>query len=809
MALADAKNETYTQLAESSAMLMENYKNVSSGLRQVNSALTQIDSGIQQLESGLEQIESGLQQLDMMIGLMDAAVETMQMSLDLAKEQADPDPERIAQLEESLAEVIQKRDDYVRQREEALASQEEYTAQYDALVAQKAELEETQTTLNDAMAEIEMGFQELENGQLQAEYRFTAAEAQIDAAQQQIDYNREELEKNRQELEAGQLTLEEAQAELEEGWKEYEQGKADAEAELADAKAQLEDAKRQLEDARHTIDTLADAQVYALTRNTNLGYVSFESDSDIVAGVSRVFPAFFLLVAALVCITTMTRMVDEERTQIGTFKALGYSNGAIIGKYLAYSGIGAVTGCGLGVLVGSVVFPKILWIAYGILYNIPGGIRLRLDLPLCLAVVGAYTAVTMLVTWYCCRRELREVPAELIRPKAPTAGKKILLEHLKVWEKISFLNKVAIRNIFRYRQRLLMMLLGIGGCTALLVTGFGLRDSVVDIAAFQFEEVMLYDVSVSFGEDQTEEDQEVFREKLRDQTEQVLFCHQSSVELDTGDGVKDVYMVAADSRLQNFMDLHQGDKALDLPGRGEALISVGAAETRDIHVGDTVTLRNSDMDTMNVTVTGIFDNHVYNYVIIDSSTLAMAWGDDYGQQTALLDVREGEDVHQVTAQIINMDDVLNVSVSEDQSQQVGSMMGALDLVIITIVVCAGLLAAIVLYNLTNINITERVREIATIKVLGFHSGESAMYVFKENLSLSVMGALVGLLAGRFLLRFVLSQIRLDMVYFETRVSFWSYVLSFVMTMLTACLVDLIFYFRLEKINMAEALKSVE
>ena len=821
--LAASKTETYNQLAQAQAELLANYKQVRSALTQVESGLNQIetglaalDSGISMLESGLEQIDAGISRLDMLISILDPMLEAARSALERAQSQPDADPERLAELEEKLRELEEKRDGYVSQRDELEASREEYSAQLEDLkqqreevLAQKAELEATRDTLNAAMDEIDMGFVELESSQSQADNRFAAAQAQLDAAQLTLDSSQAELDEKRAELEAGEAALEEAQAELDAGWEEYESGKAQAEQELADAEAQLADAKAELADARHTIDTLKEPSVYALTRNTNVGYVSMESDSDIVAGVSRVFPAFFLLVAALVCITTMTRMVNEERTQIGTFKALGYSNGAIIGKYLAYSGIGAVAGSGVGVLAGSVAFPQIIWQGYRILYNITPWVRMRFDWPLCTAVVLIYTAVTLLVTWYCCRRELREAPAELIRPRAPTSGKKIFLEHLGIWNKIGFLNKVAVRNIFRYRQRLLMMLLGIGGCTALLVTGFGLRDSIFNIVDYQFEEVTVYDIAVSFQDNQTEEQQERFREKLQGGVDQILFCHQSSVELDTGDAVKEVYLLASDSRLKNFVDLHHGNQALDMPGTGEALVSCGAAEAMGIDVGDRITLRNPDMETLSLTVAGIYDNNVYNYVILDSQTVRLAWGADYGEQTALITTREDQDVHAASAKILDMEGVLNVLVSEDLASQVGSMMDAMDLIVVTVVFCAGLLAVIVLYNLTNININERVREIATIKVLGFRAGETAAYVFKENLSLSVMGALLGLLGGKFLLTFVMSQIKLDMVWFQARVTPWSYLLSIVMTLLAACLVDLLFYFRLEKINMAEALKSVE
>ena len=549
--------------------------------------------------------------------------------------------------------------------------------------------------------------------------------------------------------------------------------------------------------------------VFVLDRNSNIGYNSLDSASDIVQGVSRVFPAFFLLVAALVCITTMTRMIDEERTQIGTLKALGYSNREIINKYLIYAGSGAIVGCGLGVFVGSAVFPIILWQAYKIMLYITDGIVLKFNWWLCGAVVGAYTIVMLLVTWYCCRRSLEEVPAELIRPKAPTSGKKIFLEHLGFWEKLSFLNKVMLRNIFRYRQRLLMMLLGIGGCTALLVTGFGLRDSIQDIAVAQFDDIMIYDMAVSFSGEQLPEDQEAFVAELGKNLDSAHFFHQSSAELDHNDQIREVYLIASDGALTGYIDLHRGEEAVPMPGLGEALISIGAADIMGISVGDTITVRDPDMRELTLKVSGIFDNNVYSYVIISPETIENQWGEAPEKQVAYLNVREGMDDHSVSAKVSGMEGVLSVMVCQDMADSVAQMLDALDLVVVTVVVCAALLAVIVLYNLININIKERLREIATIKVLGFNSGETAAYVFKENLLLSVMGAVLGLPAGKLLLNFVMSQIKIDMLWIGSMVTPLSYILAFIMTMLSAVIVDFIFHFVLEKINMAEALKSVE
>ena len=821
--LAEAKAEAYAQLAEGSAELLDNYKTVNSSLREVEKGLSQIESGIMQLEMGilmmeLQQVtsEAGLAQMDTMLSVLDSALKAAQTALDYANQQETPDLETIAELEARILQLEETKVTYLAKRQEyadTLATCQEQLPQLKEqktqLEAQKTELETAKQTLDEAMEAIELGMLEMQNGQTQADNQFISAEAQLEAGQVQLESAQSQLELKMQELQEGKITLEEAEAELAAGWESYEDGKAEAEKELADAKKQLDDAKLQLDDAKELLDDMTETSVFVLSRNSNVGYQALDSNSDIVAGVSKVFPAFFLAVAALVCITTMTRMVSEERTQIGTLKALGYSNFAIISKYLVYAGSGAVFGSGIGVILGSVVFPIILWEAYGIILNITPEIILLVNWPLCIAVVGMYVGAMLLVTWYCCRLELREVPAELIRPKSPSSGKKIFLEHFKFWDRFSFLNKVMLRNVFRYRQRMLMMLLGIGGCTALLITGFGLRDSIAGVADHQFEEVTQYDIQVYFSENQTEESREAFRLELRGQADQTCFLHQSNVKILFDGNTRDVTLMSGDADLADFIDFHDGKRSISMPGDGEAIISIGIADLLNIRVGDVIQVQDLDMNLLNLIITDIFDNNVSNYVVVSPETIQNQWGSGPDYQVGFVTMLDNKDVHETAAEIAGMDDVINLTVSADMAESVASMMNALDLVVITVVVCAGLLAAIVLYNLININIKERIREIATIKVLGFNARETAAYVFKENLLLSGLGSLCGVLGGKFLLDFVMSEIRVDFVWLQAVMTWKSCLISLFMTMLAACLVDFIFYFKLDKINMAEALKSVE
>lgn len=769
-------------LDQKNAELSAEYEEILAGIETVETSVEMIKAEIHAgMDMSVEQIEETIASLDERIVSLEKMIASSEgTEAEKLKKQLDDLNAYRAQMLQCYApyeQLITQLNKLCGQRDQIKAGLDEIQAGYDKLSAQKIQLEEAEAQLIDG------------------EQKIAAAEAELNAAQDEID--------------RGWVSLRDGEAELEDGWVEYEEGKLEAEEELADAEVKLADASQELADARADIDSLEPAELYILNRTSNIGYNSLDSSSDIVQGVSRVFPVFFLLVASLVCITTMTRMIEEERTQIGTLKALGYSNSAIIGKYMVYSGSGALLGCGLGVIVGSAVFPMILWQAYCIMLYIQPKVVLTMDWPLCIAVVIVYTVVLLFVTWYCCRRALREEPAELIRPKAPEAGKKILVEYLPFWHKISFLNKVTIRNIFRYRQRLAMMLVGIGGCTALLVTGFGLRDSIVNVVDYQFEDVTFYDLQVYFNDGMTDQEKEEFQTEISDQAEDILFYHQSSVDLEFEGRTRGLYLIAAEEELNNFIDFHSGEEKIPMPGLNEVVLSIGVAEAMGIEVGDSVILRNSDMETLELTVSGIYENHVYNYSIVLPGTLEEQWGETPDEQMAFVKASEGQRPHELGAFITDMDNVMNVSVSEDLADMVRNMMEALDMVVVLIVFCAGLLAVIVLYNLTNININERIREIATIKVLGFNASETGAYVFKENLALTVAGSALGLILGKLLLNFVMSQIKIDMVWFKALVEPQSYLWAFVLTLMSALIVDFVFYFKLEKVNMAEALKSVE
>lgn len=833
----DAKADAEKELADAEQKLKDGEKELEKNRKKLIDGAKEIEEGREKIEEARSQIEDGRkklaqkkaeaeaqftaarQKLDAQYAAISGSYEQVKDQIASATEFAaryeslpgmiSENESRIEALTASLKEAPEEEKAGIEEQINALRLQNE--ALNTELSAGSGAYTQAQQVLQiaDAMAAVQAGYAALESQKAAAEKQLAEAKAQLDKGEQEMWANETKLNNAEKKINIGWGEWKQGKKELEDGWEDYKQAKQDAEKELADAEAELKDAEEELLDARDEIDSMDTPDLTILDRNSNVGYSNLDSSSDIVAGVSRVFPVFFILIAALVCITTMTRMIDEERTQIGTLKALGYTDREIMKKYLVYSGSGAVLGCALGIAAGSTIFPQILWKAYCIMLSIQPNVVLTFNWPLSIAVLIIYTSVMLYVTWWCCHKTLAENPAELIRPKAPEAGKQIFVEKLPFWKKISFLNKVTIRNIFRYRQRLAMMLIGIGGCTALLLTGFGLRDSISNIVDYQFENVMKYDISVYFREEPSERQEEKFRKTVEQDAANTMFYHQSSVELDYDDRVKEIYLISGGEELTDFIDFHKEKEQLPLPGKDQVLLSSGAAENLGIRVGDEVVLRDSDLQELRLTVSGVYDNHVYNYAIVSPETIEGQWGEAPEYQMAFVCMKDGADVHALSAAVSNLSFVMNVTVSEDLAATVGRMMEALDMVVWVIVFCAGLLAVTVLYNLTNININERIREIATIKVLGFNASETAAYVFKENLALTVVGALLGLVFGKLLLIFVMSQIKIDMVWFSVLTEPISYVWSIGLTLLSALVVDFVFYFRLDKINMAEALKSVE
>ena len=560
--------------------------------------------------------------------------------------------------------------------------------------------------------------------------------------------------------------------------------------------------------ADYAMTVPAEPGTFVLSRKANAGYVCFENDVSIVAGIAKVFPLFFFLVAALVCATTMSRMIDEQRTQIGIFKSMGYKNSSILAKYFFYSGSAGIAGCLAGYFGGTKLLPWVIGQAYSMSYSFVARATFVFS-PLLLVVSLAITLLcTVGVTWFCCKSELRNAAATLIRPKAPKTGKRILLERIPfLWNRMPFLRKVALRNLFRYKRRFFMMVLGIGGCTALLLTGFGIRDSFTGIASLQYNEIQVYDAELHFTGDADADAQASLQEAYPNHA--FLFVTLGSAEILHNGAAKSASLIApAQDSVSGYMNLKHNGADIMFPVLDEIAIDAGLAESLAVSVGDRITVTLSGHDGATLLVSGIYDNYMGYTAVLSAETWSRRF-DTCEVNGAYVLLDEAQDAHEAAAAMLQHELVGNVSIMEDAQQRFETTMSSLDYIVYVIILFAGALAFVVLYNLTNINITERLREIATIKVLGFYNNESCTYVFRENNIPAVIGAGVGVILGNLLLSYVISQIKVDAVTFRFQVNMSSYVFSVALTLVFSFLLQLMMRRKLARIHMAESLKSVE
>lgn len=708
-------------------------------------------------------------------------------------------------------------------------------AEYEAVSAGLSQVTEQLRIVQAGMAQVRSGKAEIAQGlgELQGAHDQLAlaimhiwdGERQLEDAKTALSDGKEELAQGKQKLADGrkeladaEIELQDAQKELADGEAEYLEGLQDYKEGLAEFEKEIADAEKELAEAEADLEELEEPDFYVLGRDTNIGYVCLENDSTIISDVAKVFPVFFFLVAALVCMTTMNRMIEEQRTQIGVLKALGYSNGVIMTKYLFYSGSAAVAGSIVGYIFGTLFFPKVVWSAYGIMYDV-AELTYYMDWPLALISLVASMVCSMGVTWYSCRSELVHVAASLMRPKAPKAGKRVMFEYIPfLWKRLKFLQKVSIRNVLRYKKRFFMMIVGISGCTALLVAGFGILDSIKDVVTMQYEEIILYDMSVTFRDAPDEETRTKYAELLRDQCEASAMFLETAMDIRGREGTKSLYMIVPEEvdQIGKYIRLHneKGEK-VPFPKEGEVVLTGKLADTIGVKAGDSVTMMDEERQSFTVTVSGICENFIYNYAYLHPDTCKKLWKEpEYKSAYIKLEDTEGvssayEKQHQLSAALLNMEQVSNVTLNQDVRDRFESMMGSLNYIVMVIILCATALAFIVLYNLTNINITERVREIATIKVLGFTRKETATYVFRDNLILTALGAVIGLFLGKIFHAFMMSCIRLEIVAFDVRINSVSYLYSFLLTFVFAWFVNLVMTGKIKRISMTESLKSVD
>ena len=800
--LEEKRAEAETKLESAKQQLTDGETEISDGKNQIASAKTELSAKASELQSGKDALSSKAAELE-------------------------STSQQISGQESALAA---KKAEYEQGLNAYLAAKQQVADKRSSLETAKAQLTEDTPGYEEMLAQIEAGLTEVAG----AEAELNAKNAELEAAAGQLSSAESQLAAAKQQIEDGKNALAAAEAELKDGEnqlaaaKEQIEEKEDqleaAETELADGllqyqenqskfDEQMQDADDQIADAQSKIDEIEKPETYVLDRNTNVGYVCLKNDSGVVKGIANVFPVFFFLVAALICMTTMNRMVEEQRTQIGVLKALGFSEGRIMGKYLFYSGSAAISGTLIGYVLGIHFFPLVIITAYGIVYKM-GGIYYVSDLPLALVSLTVAVLCSVGTTWLSCHKELKEVAADLMRPKAPKAGKRVFLEHVPfIWKRLKFLQKVSVRNIVRYKKRFFMMVIGISGCTALLVMGFGVRDSVVAVADQQYEEIQLYDIGVTLkdGKMPGEADLKSLDSVLEKENAAGMYAMEKTIDLVTDKGTKSIHMVAVENpdEVGDFISLHtKKQEPIAYPKEGEAVLSKKVAETYGVKKGDTILLRDSDNNEMSLKVTGICENHIYNYVYIAPESYEKQIG-DLVFKNVYVSLPDEADIHEVSAALMKADGVTAVTVNSDMLNRISQMMSCMNYIVIVIIICAGALAFIVLYNLNNINITERVREIATIKVLGFYPKETASYVFRENMVLTAIGCGLGLILGKWFHRFVMGEIQIDMVSFNVQINAVSYLFSVLLTMGFAWIVNCMMTGKLERINMAESLKSID
>lgn len=772
--VADAEQELEDGRAEAEAELAD-------ARQQLENGQTELDDGKKELESSKAELESSRQQLIDGQAELDQSTEELNANIDTLNEQID-----------------------------ALNQAKE---QYNALAASGQTDDVTLATMNALYIQIQDGETQIAQAQAQIE----SARAQIEAGQAEINSGWDQIESGQAQIAEAEKELSDAEQELSDGWDEYYEGEAEAEQEIADGEQKIEDARKELADAEEEINDIEKPEWYVYDRSNLTEYSGYGDNADRMRAIGEVFPVLFFLVAALISLTTMTRMVEEQRTLIGTLKALGYERHSIAAKYLGYASLATVAGCVVGILFGEKVFPYIIINAYGIMYRHMNNIVLPYNIEYGLIASVAALICTLGATFFSCYRELKEQAAELMRPPAPKQGQRVALERVGfIWKRLNFSWKATVRNIVRYKKRFFMTVFGIGGCMALMLVGFGLDDSISAIAVLQYNEIQQYDGNIILNEDASEEEkQEVYDMVVNENhVEGAAESLLTQITIGNGEDWFDVYLnVPADvEAFPEFVSLQDRitDEKYTLSDDG-AVLTEKMAKELNVEAGDTITIRDENKGDMTVTVEHICENYMLHYLYMTPTLYEELYGEtpEYNSIYYRTDDRTTTEAADVGEGVLQLPGALSVSYTTDLEQQVDDMLVALDNVIVVLIVSAGMLAFVVLYNLNNINITERKRELATLKVLGFYNGEVCAYVYRENVLLTLIGALFGIVLGKILHQFIIVTVEIESVMFGRNIDVSSFVYGFILTVVFSCFVNAVMYFKLKQIDMVESLKSVE
>lgn len=797
---------------------------------QYNSAVRQFDNAVAEINDGRLKLEETRAYLD-----------KVKAELDGAKKALD----KLLSMKDLLSDVLANGNGYTPQQTQAAI---DAVTAFDAGLGQAVALHldavqngqpsPTITVIQGAIVQIQ---QDYDNGLAeynaglaalqQGEAEYAKAAQQLAQAEQQLAESAKQLEIFRKELVAGwdkynqgilglenaRLKLDQAQSQIETGREELDRAReelAKGEIELAN---RIADGERELENARQKLADIKQASWEITSRQNMKDIKGFRDNAERIDSISTVFPVFFLVIAVLVCLTTMTRMVEDDRLQIGTLKAMGYHDISISMKYIVYAFLATLLGSIVGLAIGFQTFPRVIFSAYTtMMYQLPS-IKISFHFWLSFWTVVIAVLVTTIATISVLVGSLRAQPASLLRPEAPKIGKRIFLERITfIWKRLSFSHKVTARNVFRYKKRMLMSIIGIAGCTALMLAGFALKDSIADIAPIQFNDIFHYDMMLVLNE--LENDFSSLETKAKDQDNSDKINNHMFLRMDNGnvkkDGVKkDVLISVTDNKqkLTEFVTMKDNKGNLIELNDSGVVITQKLAEDYKIKPGDNISVVLDD-EAREVKVTGVMENFAFHYVYMSEKFYQQEFNKDmvYNRMLVSFDEQISDEEEKLIANsFIESDLVLTASLTTDIYKTMNDQLKSMDMVIFVLVTSAALLAFIVMYNLNNINIIERQREIATLKVLGFYDPETSAYVFRENMILALLGALVGLVLGIFLTKFVTRSAAIDEVMFIERIRFLSYLYSFGLTMLFTILVRFLMHYRLQKIDMIESLKSVD
>lgn len=780
----------------------------------VNKATTKVQEAEEELNTQKEEAQEKLQKAKQEIENGKTKIQEAEQKLKTGRKEAD------VQFEKANQQIQEAKNTIAKSETELATKQQEAEQKFKELEAQKQQLQRQLDNLNDT-EETKPIEQNLKAG-------ITQIEKAIEEGKQQLEKGKQELQKDKSELESKEAQYQKkkrtTEQQLETAKKEIEKSKNDlkiGEEELAqnekEFQEKIQEAEGKLDDAKEDISKIENPKWYILDRTGNAGYNSFIQDTKSVENIAKVFPIVFFLVALLISLTSMTRMVEEQRTQIGTLKALGYRKIQIASKYVIYASLATLMGGILGMGVGFALLPSVIWKMYQMMYQITDKIQLNFHLGIGGIGLALISICIIGATLYSVLKELVNTPANLMRPKAPKMGKRVLLEKIPfIWKHLSFSRKVTVRNIFRYKKRFLMTIIGILGCTSLILVGFGLRDSIQSIMPSQFGKVFQYDMQIALKTSIEEKSKQDAIEKIQQKAEinAILETYMKSSTITYQEREEEVQIIVPkeESQLEgiiNLMDSKTGEKVRLKDN--EICLTDKVAQLLGVKVGDTLSLKNGNEDVVEVKISNIVENYISHYVYMSKETYENLYKTAYETNVLFTKNQElnEEQEEQLATELMSQNEIATVSRIATTMNMLDDTMKSLNYVVIILIVSAGLLAFVVLYNLSNVNISERIRELATIKVLGFYDKEVHSYVTRETVLLTAIGIVLGLVAGYFLNYFIMGTCEINMLRFKKIVEPMSYVYAILITIVFTLIVNRVTFFALKKIDMIESLKSVE